>query len=61
MAEETQYLANTGFGGLNLANSGLDGSGTINNIFFATTSGQGSFIKTITIKCFLKITYLNLK
>ena len=45
-----QDVANTGVGIISTANFNLDGTGTIVNIFTAVNSGNGSVIKTITIK-----------
>jgi len=49
MAEETQYTANTGMQTISIANSALDGTGTLSNAI-VTGASNGTIIKTVTIK-----------
>ena len=49
MAEETQYVANTGMQTISTANSNLDGTGTLSSAIL-TGSANGTLIKTVTVK-----------
>lgn len=52
MAAETQYTANTGVASISVANSNLDGTGTLVDILTASTATGmvGCIIKSVTIK-----------
>jgi hypothetical protein len=48
MAAETQYTANTGLVTISTANTNLDGTGTMGTVL--TAAGNGTLIKSITVK-----------
>lgn len=48
MAAETQYTFNTGMARISIANSNLDGTGTLGTVL--TAAANGTFIKTVTVK-----------
>lgn len=54
MAEETQYTANVGKGTLSVANSNIDGTGTLQTIL--TGASNGTLIKSINIKAIGNVT-----